>query len=187
MHSLTDFGDKMYTIGQIAKQFKISRSTLLYYDKIGLLTASSRTLANYRVYIEKDFQRMAQIDTYKKAGVPLKEIGRIIDSSDNIMIPALEKRLGELNKEINTLRKQQRKITSMLSKSSRAKKIKTLDKKSWIKILKASGMDEMGLTKWHIEFENTSPEAHQEFLESLGMDQKEIKAIRDVSSTGNLY
>lgn len=168
----------MFTIGQIAKKFNISRSTLLYYDKIGLLRPSSRTPANYRVYTDNDLKRMGHIDTYKKAGVPLKEIGRIIESSDNIMIPALEKRLAELNKEINVLKKQQRKITSMLSKTSRAKKIRALDKKSWIEILKASGMDEKGLTQWHIEFEKTSPEAHQEFLESLGMGPKEIVDIR---------
>ncbi|WP_372833151.1 MerR family DNA-binding transcriptional regulator, partial [Pontibacterium sp.] len=27
----------MYTIGQLMKQFQLSRSTLIYYDKIGLL------------------------------------------------------------------------------------------------------------------------------------------------------
>ncbi len=171
----------MYTIGQISKKYNISRSTLIYYDKIGLLSPSERTFANYRIYTEADNLRMEKIDTYKKAGVPLKDIGMILDSKNNVIVPALEKRLIALNKEISNLRRQQRKITDMLKKSSNSTKLNTFDKESWIKILKASGMNDKDLNKWHVEFEKTSPEAHQDFLESLGIGYKEIKKIRKAS------
>ncbi|MCP3927001.1 MAG: MerR family transcriptional regulator [Desulfobacterales bacterium] len=171
----------MYTIGQISKKYNISRSTLIYYDKIGLLSPSERSFANYRIYTDADNLRMEKIDTYKKAGVPLKDIGMILDSKNNIMVPALEKRLVVLNKEISNLRGQQRKITDMLKNTSSSAKINTFDKKSWIKILKASGMSDKDLNKWHVEFEKVSPEAHQDFLESLGMNNKEIKKIRKES------
>ena len=51
----------MYTIGQLVKRYGLSRSTLLYYDRIGLLSASARSDANYRLYTDKDLQRMSQI------------------------------------------------------------------------------------------------------------------------------
>ncbi|MFC1747364.1 MerR family DNA-binding transcriptional regulator [Pseudomonadota bacterium] len=38
----------MHTIGEVSKRFSISRSTLLYYDAIGLLSPSGRSNANYR-------------------------------------------------------------------------------------------------------------------------------------------
>lgn len=45
-------------------------------------------------------------------------------------------------------------------------------------ILKASGKDEQAMTQWHIEFEREMPQAHQDFLESLGIGAQEIDRIR---------
>ena len=53
----------MYTIGKLAKKFDLSRSTLLYYDSIGLLKPSSRTESEYRQYSEDDAARLEQICT----------------------------------------------------------------------------------------------------------------------------
>lgn len=36
----------------------------------------------------------------------------------------------------------------------------------------SDGLDDGGMRKWHSEFEQRSPEAHQDFLESLGMMMK---------------
>lgn len=171
----------MYKIGEISEIFGISRSTLLYYDKVGLLSPSYRTRSNYRVYSENDLERMKKIETYKKAGVPLKDIKDILESGENILVSALEKRLSALNMEISTLKGQQKQITELLSKTSGAAEIKALDKDGWISILRASGMDDNDLFRWHIEFEKVSPDAHQNFLEFLGMKSQEIRAIRQAS------
>jgi hypothetical protein len=40
----------MLTIGRLAERFGLSRSTLLYYDSIELLSPSARSDANYRLY-----------------------------------------------------------------------------------------------------------------------------------------
>jgi hypothetical protein len=45
-------------------------------------------------------------------------------------------------------------------------------------MLKSAGLDEAGMKHWHIEFEMTSPEAHQDFLESIGIEESEIESIR---------
>ncbi|MEW8208138.1 MAG: MerR family DNA-binding transcriptional regulator, partial [Candidatus Thiodiazotropha taylori] len=39
----------MLTVGQVAKRYQLSRSTLLYYDNKGVLKPSGRNHANYRV------------------------------------------------------------------------------------------------------------------------------------------
>ena len=41
------------TIGQLGRQFGISRSSLIYYDKIGLIKPSARSEANYRLYTKR--------------------------------------------------------------------------------------------------------------------------------------
>ena len=47
----------MLTISQVASRFGLSRSTLLYYDTIGLLSPSLRSRANYRLYSPADVER----------------------------------------------------------------------------------------------------------------------------------
>lgn len=66
----------MLTPGVLARRVGLSRSTLLYYDRIGLLRPSRRTLSRYRQYSEKDVQRLEQICTLRKTGLRLKDIGR---------------------------------------------------------------------------------------------------------------
>ena len=73
----------MYTIGRLAKKFKLSRSTLLYYDSIGLLKPSSRSQGEYRLYSEQDAKRLELICTYRQAGLALKDIGRVLDSPEH--------------------------------------------------------------------------------------------------------
>ena len=83
----------MYSIGTLVKQFGLSRSALLYYDKIGLLRPSSRTAANYRVYTDDDVARMGQIELYKQAGLPLESIRDLLDEPNNQLSDLLEQRL----------------------------------------------------------------------------------------------
>ncbi len=168
----------MYTISQIAKRFKLSRSTLLYYDSIGLLVPSTRSISNYRLYSDKDIQKMELINIYRQIGLPLNVIFKILASEQDVSAKILEQRLKQLNQEINQLRVQQQLIIDLLKNKQALQNTRILNKESWIAILKATGLDETLMHKWHIEFETSSPEAHQDFLESLGIPTKEITAIR---------
>lgn len=48
-------------------------------------------------------------------------------------------------------------------------------------MLKAAGMDQRAMDRWHTEFERRSPEGHQEFLLSLGIPSNEAVRIRTLS------
>jgi hypothetical protein len=37
------------------------------------------------------------------------------------------------------------------------------------------------MRRWHVEFERMAPEAHRDFLESLGIPAGEIRSIRRLS------
>jgi DNA-binding transcriptional MerR regulator len=51
----------MYTIGQVAKKYSLSRSTLIYYDRVGVLNPSGRSESNYRLYSDHDLEKMDRI------------------------------------------------------------------------------------------------------------------------------
>ena len=157
----------------------MSRSSLLYYDKIGLLSPSGRSKANYRLYTQKDHERLSQISVYKEAGLSLTSIDEILSSNNSKMADLLEKRLASLNLEMNRIRKQQQLIVLLLGEDSLLRSSRVMNKTQWVDILKASGMDEEAMRQWHIEFERSLPEAHKDFLESLGIESEEIATIRN--------
>lgn len=169
----------MYTIGQLAKLFHLSRSTLLYYDNIGLLKPSDRSDSNYRKYSEEDRQQLEQICMYREAGLPLATIGEIIHSSDRTSLAnILEQRLNELNQQIRDLRHQQHVIVQILKNHQLTSGVTVFDRDGWVALLKASGLDETTMRQWHKEFEKLSPQGHQQFLEELGVSAAEIQNIR---------
>lgn len=68
-----------YTVQQLAKLAGVSVRTLHHYDHIGLLKPSSRTAAGYRLYAQKELQRLQQILFFRELDFALKDIRRILD------------------------------------------------------------------------------------------------------------
>ncbi|MBI4832882.1 MAG: MerR family transcriptional regulator [Candidatus Lindowbacteria bacterium] len=170
----------MYTIGRLARKFGLSRSTLLYYDSIGLLRSSARTESQYRQYSESDSKRLEQICRYRRAGLSLKEIASVLDSRGNNLTKALEKRLEELNDDIGRLREQQRFILGILKGRQYRRRVKVMNAEVWMSLLRASGFSDKDMLRWHVEFERLAPEKHQEFLEFLCIPDEDIGRIRSM-------
>lgn len=172
---------QMFTIGQVAKKYSLSRSTLIYYDSIGVLTPSGRSESNYRLYSEADLKKMDRIQLFRSAGLSLDSIELLLDKENSELDSTLEGRLLTINSEIQKLRNQQKVILNILENETLVRDSRLMTKEVWVSILKAAGLDDAGMKNWHIEFERTSPEAHQDFLESLGIEKDEVAAIRDWS------
>jgi hypothetical protein len=82
------------------------------------------------------------------------------------------------------LRNQQHFIVKLLKNDRALSRIRVMDKESWIKLLETAGVDKAARDKWHAEFEKLAPDAHQDFLESLGIPAKEVALIRKFSRRG---
>ncbi|HPQ71556.1 MAG TPA: MerR family transcriptional regulator [bacterium] len=173
-----------WTIGALGKRFGLSRSTLLYYDSIGLLSPNGRKANNYRVFTDEDCARLQQICDYRQTGLPLKEIAGILDASKSSLTQVLANRLAELNGEIERLREQQRFILGILKKGD-ASYDKPLSKESWVEILTAAGFSREDMLRWHAAFERQAPERHREFLEFLNIDAQNIRQIRELAASLN--
>lgn len=167
-----------YTISQIAKKYGLSRSTLLYYDKIGLLSPGQRSGSDYRLYSEADCKKMDEIARLKSAGVGLQDIRSLIEGGRTRRAEILRGRLAAINDDIGRLRRQQHFIVHLLGDRTLMQSTRVLTKEKWISYLRKAGLDEAGMDRWHREFEASSPEAHRDFLESLGLPPEEIHRIR---------
>lgn len=173
----------MYTIGRLARKHGLSRSTLLYYDRIGLLQSSGHAKGEYRQYSADDDARLSKICEYRKAGLALKAIGRILDDSAGTGVAeALERRLGELNEEMDALRDQQTLVAGLLGRADLLNEHAAMDKATWVALLSAAGFSEEDMRRWHVQFERSAPGKHEEFLRRLSIPATEISAIRSMAA-----
>jgi len=168
----------MFRITELARKFGLSRSTLLYYDRIGLLISAARSEAGYRLYSPKDCDRLAAICSFRQAGLSIEDIRRILSAGEDANRAVLQRRMFELGEEIRILQTQQHLLGRMLQVQSRGELPVTIDQQAWIEMLRTAGMDENAMRKWHSEFERRAPEAHHRFLLALGISEDEVLFIR---------
>lgn len=179
----------MLPITQVGRRHGLSRSTLLYYDRLGLVRPSYRTAAGYRLYSDDDEARLKTICRYRKAGLSLAEIGQLLDAdhdSRRTISDALHRRLTALNHEIAALRRQQQVVLALLPRKGRGadRLARAMTKEKWVALLRSAGLSDAEMMEWHVAFERQSPLAHQDFLESLGLPEAEIARIRRRSAAG---
>lgn len=169
----------MYTIKHMCLEGSLSRSTLLYYDRIGLLKPSNRTESNYRLYTEEDRARLQKICTFREAGIPLEQMKELLDADTNREAEVLTEKLRILNKEIRDLRIKQKLIVERLKSKYTTDARFILNQDTFAQLLSTMGFNEKKMDYFHRLFEKNDPEAHQFFLELLGMEEEEIKSFKE--------
>lgn len=167
-----------YTVGQLARACAISRTALLYYEKIGLLLPAARSDAGYRRYGEAELARLRRLLAYRDAGLPLATIGALLDGGDQAQAAA--GRLDEIARDMAGLRAQQGALASLVTGG--AAMPAAMDKESWSALFLAMGMDEAAMRRWHRLFEQNNPAAHEAFLRQLGLGSDEVARIRAESA-----
>ncbi|OSM01492.1 MerR family transcriptional regulator [Magnetofaba australis] len=172
----------MHTIGKLAKRFGLSRSTLLHYEKLGLLNPAGRSSGDYRLYDDVDVARLELIVALREAGLSLKQIGEVVhQDEDSTLRAALEERLRSIHQQIGALRQQQKRAAALLAQLGAHPGERVINVESWVSFLRAAGLDEAAMWTWHAAFERDAPEAHGDFLASLGIDPKRAEEIRQRS------
>ena len=186
----------MLTVTKLARRCGVSRTALLYYESIGLMPPPQRTGGNYRCYSEADAERLRTIRAYRNAGLTLEDIRDLLKThprrgrgtsgkgkETGNASGVLQRRLVELDAEIEALRAHQHAILQLLG-SRALGKAEMITKEKWVSIMRSCGFTEEQMNRWHAEFERSAPEEHQEFLEFLHIPSPEIETIRESSRTG---
>ena len=174
----------MLTVSALARRCGVSRSTVLYYESIGLLPPTRRTQANYRVYGEGHLERLRRIRAYRDAGLEVADVKTLLDGHPGDATLVLSRRLVALDAEIARMREHQRAIARLLPRTGDIEGDEMISKDKWVAIMRASGFKDEDMNRWHAEFEHSAPAEHQEFLEFLHLPQDEIARIRELSRSG---
>ncbi|HXG18673.1 MAG TPA: heavy metal-responsive transcriptional regulator [Methylomirabilota bacterium] len=108
-------------IGELAAQLGLNPRTLRYYENLGLLPTSSRTVNGYRVYGEETAQRLAFITKAKSLGLTLKEIGQILALRDSGQLPCasvqqiLQEHVMRIDRQLAQLQALKTDLTALLN------------------------------------------------------------------------
>ena len=70
------------SIGEVARLFNISKDTLRYYDKIGILKPEINKENGYRFYDIRHLEQLGLILGIKYLGISLSEIKEITENGD---------------------------------------------------------------------------------------------------------
>ncbi|SMF41451.1 transcriptional regulator, MerR family [Alteromonadaceae bacterium Bs31] len=168
----------MLTVSQLAKRCNISRTSVLYYEREGLLQPTLRSANGYRWYGDSEIERLESIVAYRAYGLAVNSIATLLDQTDApSQAQLLKDHFNQLEGAIQQLRQQQKAIVAML-KDPQLLEENMVTKDRWVDIMKAAGFSEAQMLSWHQKFEQMEPEEHQKFLESLGIEAQEIAQIR---------
>ncbi|MEF1300969.1 MerR family transcriptional regulator, partial [Vibrio owensii] len=94
----------MLTVTQLARECGLSRTTILYYEREGLLAPAHRSENGYRWYGEKEIQRLKTISSYRSYGLPISSIRTLLAQKGKSQAEILKDHFNELEREIQNLR-----------------------------------------------------------------------------------
>jgi len=173
---------KPLTIGALARRAGVSRAALLNYERLGLI-APERTAAGYRAFSPAAVARVEQIRAYRATGLGLDAIAALLQGGDQASL--IECRLFDIQREIAQLREQQDVLLQLLRAAGGRDQPPggqgsepSMTKERWTAMLRAAGLDDEAMARWHALFEHQSPQAHEDFLRSLNLPAGEIERIR---------
>ncbi len=146
----------MYRISELAKQVGLSRTALLYYEKQQLIKGH-RLDNGYRVYSDKDLQRIRLIQQLQSGGLTLKECKACLEAKVDRQL--LKNRLQELDREI-AQKQQSRQLLAAL-------------------------LGEGDLKTWHENVDKVAPDAHLDWLIKQGFTEKEALRLKWLSKDMN--
>jgi len=141
----------MMTVKQVSELTGVSIRTLRYYDRIGLLSPSDRTVAGYRLYDDTALERLQQILLFRELEFPLSDIIRILSS------PAFDRQKA-LSQQIELLELKRQRLGELigLAREIKDKGAKAMDFKafddSMIKEYSERARREWGGTEAYREF-----------------------------------
>ncbi len=76
----------LYRVHEFAERAGVTVRALHHYDRLGLLKPR-RSEAGYRIYVDRDIERLEQIVALKFIGLPLKQIKAVLDR-ETLQLPA---------------------------------------------------------------------------------------------------
>ena len=157
------------TIGQLASRCQVARTTILYYEQVGLVAPVARSETGYRLYSTHELARVQQICAWRATGLGVEAIRALLGGADERL--AILQRLDEIERAQQRLCEQQGSLLQMLGGQI------TPALEPVAPLARDKGLDDAAMHRWHSVFERQNPQGHKAFLLSLGLSEEEVARI----------
>lgn len=164
--------DKIYfSTGELAKMLEITKQTLIYYDKIGLISPAKRGEKDYRYYTLEQADELDSILTFRNLGVPIGTLKAYLKERDAKscikMLNEQKKKVDEEIQKLDRIRKKieaRAKLLESISKVSEFNQIQIRwSEKEVYMVEKCEKFDEKTYMKSFIKLCNASKKFHIDF------------------------
>jgi len=115
-----------YTIGKLALAAGVPVTTLRYYERKGLLRPATRLgSGGYRLYGERELERLRFVRAAQGAGFSLRDIAALLSFRDGLTSPCkevqtlIEERLSSVRERLEELKRVERVLRSSLAACQR--------------------------------------------------------------------
>jgi DNA-binding transcriptional MerR regulator len=110
----------MLTIGQLAAYAGVTVRAVRHYHQVGLLPEPGRDASGYRRYGATAVVSLIKIRTLANAGVPLSQIGQMLEADAPAFAEAVQKIDSHLREEIERLEATRKQVTQLAAGDSLA-------------------------------------------------------------------
>lgn len=118
---------RLLTVGRLARAAHVSADTIRYYDAVGLLPATTRSPAGYRLYPPAAVERLQLIRRAQSLGLTLTEIRELLDQEvtgfgtnlEQELLQRIPDHLAEAEQRVAQLRALRDELTRRHSQSAK--------------------------------------------------------------------
>ena len=100
---MVDHFEPRWRIGQVSARTGLTARTLRYYEELGLLRPSERSLSGHRVYGNDDLQRLYRISLLRQLGLPLSDIARELTEPSDELSDTITRHVGQVDQRLAAL------------------------------------------------------------------------------------
>ncbi|QLY28704.1 MerR family transcriptional regulator [Nocardia huaxiensis] len=102
------------TVGAVAARVGVTVRALHHWDSIGLVSPSERSEGGYRLYTMGDLARIHRVLIYRESGVPLGEIGALLDAPAAEATASLVQQRDRVRERVAQLRRMEDALDRMI-------------------------------------------------------------------------
>jgi DNA-binding transcriptional MerR regulator len=104
-----------FRIGELAAATALTRDTLRYYERLGLLATPRRSAGGFRLFGQDAVERVRFVKRAQALGLALDEIRQLIGAPCREVEPVLRARLADLDARLDELRGLRRTLSRALT------------------------------------------------------------------------
>jgi DNA-binding transcriptional MerR regulator len=171
------------TVGKLSKATGVSIRALHHYDEIGLLTPAARSEGGYRLYGNRDIERLQQIQSLQALGLSLDQVATALNDPAHDLAGILQQQLSAIEVKVEQLSRLRSRLSDLIALLNHRKTVASEDLLALMKEMKA-------LEKYYTPEQLDELAKRREALGDEGMRQAEaqwatlIDKVREARNAG---